>query len=155
MADAARPGRIRFVAVGDGPCEHEVHRRSPGHSWLPGRLLGDALSTAYASGDVFLFPSVTDTFGNVLLEAMASGLPVVGADVGPTREQVAPDRGWLVPPGDADGFARALVALVDDRTALRQARSRAVAFAASKRWQIVWDTLIADYLELHRSGPIA
>jgi len=150
IAAAARPGRIRFVAVGDGPYEAELRRLAPEGSWLPGKLLGDALSEAYASGDVFLFPSTTDTFGNVLLEAMASGMPVVGADVGPTREQVAPDRGWLVQPGDTQGFADALVALVDDRAALHHAREQALAFAASKTWDVVWDTLIGDYLLLHR-----
>jgi len=112
--------------------------------------VGDALSEAYASSDVFLFPSTTDTFGNVLLEAMASGLPVIGADVGPTREQLAPDRGWLVKPGNALAFSDALVAVVDDRHALRLARERALAFAASKTWDVVWDTLIDDYLKLHR-----
>lgn len=150
IASAARPGRIRFVAVGDGPYEAELRRLAPEGSWLPGKLLGDALSEAYASGDVFLFPSTTDTFGNVLLEAMASGMPVVGADVGPTREQVAPDRGWLVTPGNAQAFAAALVAIVDDRTALQHARHQALAFAASKTWETVWDTLIGDYLTLHR-----
>lgn len=149
-ADAARPGRLRFVAVGDGPYEAELHRMAPVGSWLPGKLLGDELSAAYASGDVFLFPSTTDTFGNVMLEAMASGMPVVGADVGPTREQLAPDRGWLVSAGDAAAFARALVALVDDRALLVRARERALAFATSKTWAAVWDALIRDYLTLHR-----
>jgi len=150
LVNDARPGRMVFVAVGDGPYEAEVRAQAPMGSWLPGKLLGDALSEAYASGDVFLFPSTTDTFGNVLLEAMASGLPVVGADVGPTREQLAPDRGWLVAPGDAAAFAESLIALVDDRKRLRVAREQALAFAASKTWAQVWDTLICDYLTLHR-----
>lgn len=150
LVNDARPGRIRFVAVGDGPYEAEVRAQAPAESWLPGKLLGDDLSAAYASGDVFLFPSTTDTFGNVLLEAMASGMPVVGADVGPTREQLAPDRGWLVAPGDAAAFAESLIALVDDRARLRVAREQALAFAASKTWAQVWDTLICDYLTLHR-----
>ena len=150
LASEARPGRIVFFAVGDGPYESELRRIAPKGSWLPGKLLGDALSEAYASGDVFLFPSTTDTFGNVLLEAMASGMPVVGADVGPTREQLAPDRGWLVTPGDASAFAQALVALVDDRERLARAREQALAFAASKTWERVWDALISDYLTLQR-----
>ncbi len=150
LANEARPGRIKFIGVGDGPYEAELHRQAPAGSWLPGKLLGDSLSEAFASGDVFLFPSTTDTFGNVLLEAMSSGMPVVGADVGPTREQLAPDRGWLVKPGDSAAFAQALIALVDDRAALATARDRALAFAASKTWKSVWDTLIADYLTVHR-----
>ena len=150
IVNEARPGRIKFIGVGDGPYEAELHEQAPAGSWLPGKLLGDALSEAFASGDVFLFPSTTDTFGNVLLEAMSSGMPVVGADVGPTREQLAPDRGWLIKPGDAQAFAQALIALVDDRAALATARARARAFAESKTWKSVWDTLIADYLTVHR-----
>ena len=146
----ARPGRVKFVAVGEGPFEAEVHRLAPSGSWLPGKLTGDALSEAYASADVFLFPSVTDTFGNVLLESMASGVPVVGADVGPTREQLLPDRGWLVPAEDPQAFADAFIALIDDRARLAAARTASLAFAASKSWQVVWDTLITDYLRLHR-----
>lgn len=146
----ARPGRVKFVAVGEGPFEAEVHRLAPVGSWLPGKLAGDALSEAYASADVFLFPSVTDTFGNVLLESMASGVPVVGADVGPTREQLLPDRGWLVPAEDPQAFADQFIALIDDRARLTVARAASLAFAASKSWPVVWDTLITDYLRLHR-----
>jgi glycosyltransferase involved in cell wall biosynthesis len=149
LANAARPGRVRFVAVGDGPYEAELRRHAPEGSWMPGKLVGGALSEAYASSDVFLFPSVTDTFGNVLLEAMASGVPALGADVGPTREQLAPDRGWLLPPGDAEAFASQLVALVDDRTRVSAARERALEFARAKSWDAIWDSLIADYLALH------
>ena len=151
--DEARPGRIRFAAVGDGPYAPVVRRGAPAGSWLPGALHGDALSEAYASGDVFMFPSTTDTFGNVLLEAMASGLPVVGVDVGPTRELVAPDRGWLAQPGSPDALAARLIDLVDHREKLHTARQRALAFAASKTWQRVWDALIGDYLALHTGGP--
>lgn len=150
-ASEARPGRLRFMAIGDGPFEAEVHRRAPADSWLPGTLSGEALSAAYASADVFLFPSVTDTFGNVMLEAMASGLPVIGADVGPTRELVSPDRGWLVPRADVAEYTNALIALVDDRERLASARRAALAFAAGKTWDAVWNALIADYLRLHRA----
>lgn len=150
IANDARPGRIRFAAVGDGPYADEVHARAPQGSWLPGPLSGDALSEAFASADLFLFPSTTDTFGNVLLEAMASGLPAIGANVGPTREQLAPDRGWLAPPGAADAFAELLLAVLDDRLRLLAAKQAALAHAATKTWDAVWDALIGDYLVLHR-----
>ncbi len=145
---AARPGRVRFVAIGDGPLAPYVAQQAPPGSWLPGMLRGEALSRAYASADVFLFPSVTDTFGNVMLEAMASGLPVIGADVGPTREQVLPDRGWVMPSQDPQCYADALIAMVDDRAALHAKREAALTFALSKTWDAVWDRLISDYLAL-------
>jgi glycosyltransferase involved in cell wall biosynthesis len=94
----------------------------------------------------------------VLLEAMASGVPVMGADVGPTRELLAPDRGWLVPPGDARALASRIAALAAAPDALREAAARAFAFAATQRWEAVWTTLFADYaraIALHASAQPA
>jgi glycosyltransferase involved in cell wall biosynthesis len=152
IASEQRPGRIVFVCVGSGPYEAEVRRCAPPDSWLPGKLVGGDLSMAYASSDLFVFPSTTDTFGNVMLEAMASGLAVLGADVGPTREIIGRDRGWLAPPSDAAAFARAIVRAVDDRAELRRAQQCALEFAQRCTWEQVWDALIADYLVLHRSS---
>ena len=145
-----RPGKTRFMAVGDGPFASETRRLAPDGSWLPGKLSGPALSEAYASADVFLFPSTTDTFGNVLLESMASGVPALGADVGPTREILANDRGWLARPNDSDDFARVLARLVDDRSLIARASENALAFAVSKSWSAIWDALMEDYLSLQR-----
>lgn len=150
LVEQARPGQVRFLVVGDGPYEQDVRARAPRGTLLTGKLHGTALSEAFASGDVFLFPSTTDTFGNVMLEAMASGVPVVGADVGPTREQLQTGGGWLAAPGDAAAFARAIIALIDDRSRVREAATRALAIAAEKTWDVVWDTLLDDYLRLHR-----
>ena len=152
QAGKQRPGRVHFMCVGDGPFEQEVRRRAPPNSWIPGRLTGEKLGEAYASADLFVFPSTTDTFGNVLLEAMASGLAVVGADVGPTRELVGDDRGWLAPPSDARAFANAIVHAVDNREQLREVQHRALSFAQLCTWEQVWDSLIGDYLTLHRAG---
>lgn len=145
---AAHPGKVRFVVVGDGPYEEAMREAAPEGTTFLGRLEGEALAAAYASCDLFLFPSTTDTFGNVLLEAMASGVPVVGADVGPTRELLAPDRGWLVPPDDADALARQVAALVTARGAIREAAARAFAFAATQRWDAVWSALFAAYADV-------
>jgi glycosyltransferase involved in cell wall biosynthesis len=150
QAASERPGAIVFSCVGDGPFDNELRRMAPDASWLPGKLSGHKLSEAYASGDVFLFPSTTDTFGNVLVEAMASGLPVLGADVGPTRELVGRDRGWLVPAGDVQAFARVLVQLVDDNTLRIAPRSRAIEFAQANSWDTIWDQLLRDYVEVVR-----
>lgn len=150
----ARPDKVAFMFVGDGPYEEEVHRRTPEPRWLPGKLLGDDLSRAYASADVFLFPSTTDTFGNVLLEAMASGLPVIGADVGPTRELLGETRGLLTPPDNAEGLAAAIIRCVDDRKMLRQFGGAARAFAESCTWDRIWSRLFADYRTL-QSAPRA
>lgn len=159
---AAHPGRVRFLVVGDGPYEEAMRAAAPDGTVFLGRLEGDALSAAYASCDLFLFPSTTDTFGNVLLEAMASGVPVVGADVGPTRELLAPDRGWLVPPDDPDALASQLERLVAARPEVRDRAARAFAFAATQRWEAVWTALFEAYAEAvaahaghAATGPVA
>jgi phosphatidylinositol alpha 1,6-mannosyltransferase len=145
---ARHPGRVRFLVVGDGPYEATMRAEAPPGTTFLGRLAGDRLAAAYASCDLFLFPSTTDTFGNVLLEAMASGVPVVGADVGPTRELLAPDRGWLVPPGDAEALAAQVDALVQSPERVRDGAARAFAFAATQRWEAVWTALFGAYAEV-------
>ncbi|HEY0931319.1 MAG TPA: glycosyltransferase family 1 protein [Gemmatimonas sp.] len=147
---ATCPKRVRFLIVGDGPYEETVRASAPAGTLITGRLDGHALSEAFASSDVLLFPSTTDTFGNVLLESMASGTPVIGADVGPTREQLAPDRGWLVRPGDAQAFTDTVLQLLADPSARMTTRAQALAFAGSKRWDAIWDGLIDDYRTLQR-----
>ena len=147
-----RPGKTRFIAVGDGPFAEEIRKGAPAGSWLPGKLHGNRLSEVYASADVFLFPSTTDTFGNVLLESMASGVPALGADVGPTREILSDGRGWLARPDDSDDFARVLAGLVDNRGLILTAKEHSLSFARSKSWSVIWDCLIEDYLGLQREA---
>jgi glycosyltransferase involved in cell wall biosynthesis len=110
-----------------------------------GRLTGDALSEFYASADLFMFPSATDTFGNVLLEAMASGLPVIGADVGPTRELLAEHTGVTFAPGDAADFARHVLELSTNDARRASLARNALKFARRCTWDRVWDALVDDY----------
>ena len=139
---------IRFVFVGDGPYDAELRAAAPADTIFTGRMSGVPLSTAYASADVFLFPSVTDTFGNVLLEAMASGLVVVSADAGNTRELVSSDRGLIVPVEQPGAIATALTALDHDRAQHESFRTQARAWAAERTWSRVWDGLFGEYQRL-------
>ncbi|MFZ8786867.1 glycosyltransferase family 4 protein, partial [Thermocrinis sp.] len=77
-----------FIIVGDGPYREEVEKKKPRNVYLLGYLTGEELAKAYASADVFLFPSETETYGQVILEAMASGLPVVVSSKGASHEHV-------------------------------------------------------------------
>ena len=83
----ARQPRARMVVVGDGPLRDSLAQRHP-HVHFAGELRGLALSRHYASADVFLFPSLSDTFGNVVLEAMASGLVVVAFNAAAARQHL-------------------------------------------------------------------
>ena len=148
VADA-HPGKIRCLFVGDGPYEHTARNAAPRGSTFTGKLEGPALSEAYASSDVLIFPSTTDTFGNVMLEAMASGVPVLAANVGPSREVVPPDTGWLATPGEADAFAQVLHATVHDRPDVVRRGLRAREVALARSWEAIWDALFSDYLVLH------
>jgi phosphatidylinositol alpha 1,6-mannosyltransferase len=135
----------RFVFVGDGPYDAELRAAAPAATIFTGRLSGDPLSIAYASADVFLFPSVTDTFGNVLLEAMASGLVVIAADAGNTRELVGTDRGLIVPVDASGAIATSLRSLNHDRKMHHTIREQARTWAAQRTWPLVWNGLFGEY----------
>jgi glycosyltransferase involved in cell wall biosynthesis len=139
---AARPG-LRLVVVGDGPLRRRLQAAHPGVVFT-GTLRGADLARCCASADLFLFPSLTDTFGNVLLEALASGLPAVAFDMAAAAVHVQSGRsGWLARPGDAAGFVAAarqgLLALQGPEAAAHRAMARQAALAAD------WDSQLAAF----------
>jgi glycosyltransferase involved in cell wall biosynthesis len=103
--------RLHLALAGGGPEEHVLRERLGGHATFLGWLEGDALATAYASADLFLFASRTDTFGQVLLEAQASGLPVVAVGEGGPTSIVVDDVTGRLCAADADALADAIVEL--------------------------------------------
>ncbi|MFV8835192.1 glycosyltransferase family 1 protein [Aquisalimonas sp.] len=143
----------RFVLVGDGPLKARLAAENPDFVFT-GSQSGEALAQHYASADLFLFPSLTDTFGNVVLEAMASGLPVVAFDHGAAAEHITPfSNGVSAPFGNADRFV-ALSILLARETALRH---RFGALARSTVNTLDWDTVGARFTALltgqaHRRG---
>lgn len=151
----ARAGgrRVAFVLAGDGPYLETCRAEAPAGTRFTGMITGDRLSQLYASSDLFVFPSVTDTFGNVLLEAMASGVPVLGADAPPTRELLGDARGLIFPAADPGALAQAILDLAGD--APRRARQVALglAFAAVRSWDAIFDDLIMDYQQAIRPAP--
>ncbi|MFN2399687.1 MAG: glycosyltransferase family 4 protein [Gemmatimonadaceae bacterium] len=149
-AAAQLPRRFLFAFAGDGPLLTYCRSHAPPHSVFAGRIVGKELSEFYASADIFVFPSTTDTFGNVLHEAMASGLPIVAADSEPTREVLRDGEsrtplGRLFPGKDPNALAAQLVELaLDAELRVRMARhSRAVAM--TRTWDNVFDELFEDY----------
>ena len=139
---------IRFVVVGQGSEETMLRERMP-DSEFAGVLRGEALAAAYAAMDLFVFPSHTDTFGNVVLEALASGVPtVVTPDGGPAtivREAarvVGGPVGCIAPDRE---FAAAIEALVEDPERLAAMRANARRFALTATWDAVFEGVYAGY----------
>ncbi|MBK5926859.1 hypothetical protein CCR87_05790 [Rhodobaculum claviforme] len=134
------PLAAKKVVVGDGPALARLRRAHP-EVTFHGTLTGTALAQAYRAADAFVFPSCTDTFGMVLVEAMACGLPIAAHDVpGPRDIVTLPELGAL----DADlgrAVARALAAPGD--AAARHAHAR-----AGYCWDRVADTFHAHCAEL-------
>jgi glycosyltransferase involved in cell wall biosynthesis len=156
--------RLRLALVGEGPYSDACRARASEVTFT-GKLEGDALAAAYASADLFVFPSRTDTFGNVLLEAMASGLPVVAADVPQTREVLA-GAGHLFPAGDASALAAEVARLAAHPAERARSAEAGLAEARAQQWSAIWDGLFRDYLSVvqearapaHRpasAGPLA
>ncbi|UWX57290.1 glycosyltransferase family 1 protein [Chlorobaculum sp. MV4-Y] len=140
--------RVRFVMIGSGPEEAEMRARMP-DAVFTGYLTGTALPEAYASGDLFLFPSTTEAFCNVTLEALATGLPAVVSDVGGCQELVERSGGGFVAKaGDISDFYKCCTKLMQDGELFRAMRERGLAFAEDKSWAAVNGKLIDRYLEL-------
>lgn len=139
--------QVKMAFVGDGPHRPELERvfAGTGTTFL-GYLEGEDLADAYAAGDVFVFPATHDTFGNVILEGMASGLPVIAARKGGPVDLVQETRnGFLFEPDNPDAFAARLGWLLRDDDLRRRLGAGARSFAERMTWERILDWLIADY----------
>jgi glycosyltransferase involved in cell wall biosynthesis len=142
---------IRLVLVGDGPLLEELRRANTG-SVIAGRLVNGELSAHYASADVFLFPSVTETFGNVTLEAMASGLAVVAYRTAAARQHIEHGvSGLLADAGDRAGFIAQAERLARE-PALARELGRAARLAAAP---VSWERITLDFEAVLREVSLA
>ncbi len=136
----------RLVVVGDGPARARLESVAPRGVQFMGELRDEALAQVYASADVFCFPSTTDTFGQVLLEAAASGLPAVAAAAGGAVELVEDGvTGLLVAPDDAESLAAGLAELVRDEPRRLALGQGALGYARRRSWEVADDELLAAY----------
>ncbi len=123
----------RLVIVGEGPLRVDLARQCPDAICL-GTLGRDRLAEAYASADVFVFPSTTDTAGNVVLEAQASGLPVIVSAAGGPREQMLPDVTGVVCGDEAEAWTVHAGRLLTDSGLRRTMSGAARRYALGRRW---------------------
>ncbi len=149
----ASGGRLRVAIAGDGPDDARCRAVAARDSWFAGALRGEELAAFYASLDVFVFPSTTETFGNVVLEAMASGVPVVAPDIGATTEMAHAGTARLFDARRPASIATAVSELAQDprrRAALAAAGLRE---AGARSWDTIWRGLIDEYLRvMHRAA---
>ncbi|QGU33352.1 glycosyltransferase family 4 protein [Thermochromatium tepidum] len=127
----------RFVLVGDGPERPHLQQEHPDLIFAGARV-GDDLAAHYASGDLFLFPSLTETFGNVVTEAMASGLPIIAFDYAAAHAHIQPwINGVTVPVDDQESFIDSCLECVSDRERLRRMGLEARKCALDIGWERV------------------
>lgn len=152
------PG-TRLAIVGDGPAHETLKAYFAGTKTVfTGYLFGEELSQAYASADIFVFPSALETFGLVVVEAMAAGLPVVASRVGGIPDVVEPGQtGYLFDVGDEAALVQGVQAIVRDRETLAQMGQNARAFAATQTWPAMMDEVIEIYRQMivqHRIASV-
>ncbi|MFO0523480.1 MAG: glycosyltransferase family 4 protein [bacterium] len=134
------PG-ARLVVVGDGQLHARIRERCP-DAVMSGERVGHELATHYASADLFLFPSLTETYGNVTAEAMASGLPVVAFDYAAAAKLIrSGENGLLVPFEETAVFIEDAAVLAGDRSRARAIGRRARATACACGWDAVVERL--------------
>ena len=141
--------KVALVFVGGGPALEGLEKQGVEGVHFAGYRRGEDLAAHYAAGDVFLFPSDTETFGQVVTEAMASGLSVVAPRRGGVQDTVRPgETGLLFNPGDVDDLVEKGLRLVENDDLRAHLAAGALKEARSRSWTAVFDQLFADYAEV-------
>jgi glycosyltransferase involved in cell wall biosynthesis len=145
---------IHLVLVGDGPYMNEMRESMRG---LPctftGYLEGEELAAVYASSDLFVFPSTTDTFGNVVLEAQASGIPVIVTDLGGPQENLIPGKtGLVVDQSDSGAFLGAIESLLRDPSRRKQMGRAARQYMEDRSFESAFNKTWGLYRHDHRES---
>lgn len=139
---------VQAMIVGDGPALDEMKELMP-DAIFTGFLSGKELATAYASSDIFMFPSDTETFGNVTLEAMSSGLPCVVADATGSKSLVEHgENGFVVSVERSDKFYTFIDKLITDSDLRKKMGTLGLEMAKSYSWSSVNNSLVENYREV-------
>jgi glycosyltransferase involved in cell wall biosynthesis len=153
---------VRLAIVGDGPLRASLEQRFAGTPTVfTGYLRGQDLSSAYASADLFVFPSASETFGNVVLEAMASGLPVIAPRYGgPVDHVIDAVNGFLFRPDQLEDMIALVWHCVSDFDGGQGGKLEALGLAArnyalSQRWEAILDELLKKYAGLVQDSKSA
>ena len=155
LAARWRDPRLHLVLAGGGPEEESLRDRLGDQATFLGWLGGTDLARAYASADLFLFASETDTFGQVVLEAQASGLPVVAVDRGGPRSLIEDGVTGVLAEPDADALAAALLSLVGAPLQCSRLRRGALAAVREATWESALERLAAGYTRALHARELA
>ena len=137
---------VKLVFCGDGPYRTKLQAECPEAIFM-GMASQAQLAVAYASADLFMFPSLTETFGNVTLEALASGTPVLAFDCAAAKEVIDDERnGWLVPGEDAQRFVLRALAITQKASTLDAARLNAA--SSIRKWE--WSSIANEVESMFR-----
>jgi glycosyltransferase involved in cell wall biosynthesis len=144
----------RLAIVGDGPSRANLQEKFAGTGTVfTGYLQGEALASAYASGDLFVFTGDKETFGNVVVEAMASGLPVVAPNSGGVTDLVIDGyNGLLYDPSVPGSLVGAARTMLESPSLLKKFGARGRALAEQRTWEITLDELLGHYQTVLETG---
>jgi glycosyltransferase involved in cell wall biosynthesis/predicted metal-dependent phosphoesterase TrpH len=151
LTAARQDPRLHLVLAGGGPEEDALRERLGDQATFLGWLDGQDLARAYASADVFLFASQTDTFGQVILEAQASGLPVVAVDQGGPASLITAGETGLLAPARPEALAQAVLGLAHTPLLCERLRKGALAVVRERTWESSLQRLGAGYGSALRS----
>jgi len=144
----------RLVMVGDGPARAELQKQHP-HVIFAGMQTGEPLARHYASGDIFIYPSLTETYGNVTVEAMASGLATLAYDYAAAQQHIKHDvNGLLAPFADTDAFVAQARGLISDMERVQRIRRAARETVESLTWEHIMSQMEAVLLDTVRSQGV-
>ncbi|UOY94367.1 glycosyltransferase family 1 protein [Ectobacillus sp. JY-23] len=137
---------IHWLLVGDGPASADLQEACTENVTFTGYLKGEELASIYAASSLMVFPSPTETFGNVVLESLACGTPVIGADAGGVKNIITHGKnGMLCSPKQADLFVNATETLLDDSNLRQEMRLYAQEYALSQSWDSIFTNLLKHY----------
>lgn len=137
---------VHWLIVGDGPSKEDMEKKAPDNMTFAGYLNGVNLAKIYASSDLFVFPSPTETFGNVVLEALASGTPVIGANSGGVKNIIKTNQtGYLCEPKNVEQFKQAIIQLLEDHTLRAKMGNDGRNYALSQTWDCIFEGLLKEY----------
>ncbi len=136
----------RWIVVGDGPSKLTMQKESLKSVTFTGYLTGNQLSEIYAASDLFVFPSSTETFGNVVLEALACGTPVVGANSGGVKNIIKEGKtGYLCEPKNVKSFVLAIQDFLGNDKKKSEMSKEARSYALTQTWSNIFSNLLLEY----------